>query len=287
MGFIVDVVLPIALAFIMFSLGLGLTAQDFIRVARQPRDFALGAICQVVLLPAVAFVLVVVWQPPPALALGVMIMAAAPGGPTSNLLTHFARGDVALSISLTAIVSSICVLTIPPIVVFASSCLQGDGTEETIPLGATAARLFIMITVPVLLGLLLRRFATGFAVRFEPIAVKISGVIFVLVLAAAIFKERDNLVSYFVQSGSITLALILVMMTLAFVLARLFATGPRQSVAISLECGIQNGVLAIAVATTLFGGGLTLVPAITYGLTMYVPALALVAYFRWRSNRAL
>jgi BASS family bile acid:Na+ symporter len=284
MGFIVDVVLPLSLAFIMFSLGIGLTADDFVRVASQPRDFIVGAVSQVVLLPVVAFLLVSLWTLPAELALGVMILAAAPGGPTSNLLTAFAKGDVALSISLTAIISPLCVLTLPPIVAFSQARLLGPETAAALSIGGAALRLFLIVAVPVLIGLLLRRFAESWARRFEPVALKISGVIFVVVLLAAIYKEWDKLAVYFAQSGSITLVLVVTMMVLSYLLARVFATGPRQHVAISIECGMQNGVLAIAVATALFGGGLTIVPAVTYGLTMYWPVFILIAVARRRTR---
>ena len=170
MGFIVDVVLPLSLAFVMFSLGIGLTPNDFMRVARQPRDFIVGALSQVVLLPAVAFLLVSIWTLPPELALGVMILAAAPGGPTSNLLTAFARGDVALSISLTAIISLLCVVTLPPVAVLSRAHFLGGETGASVSIASAALKVFFMVTVPVLVGVLMRRFAEGYATRFEPIA---------------------------------------------------------------------------------------------------------------------
>ncbi len=279
MGIVTDVVLPVALAFIMFALGLGLTFADFARVATRPRDFIVGLISQIVLLPVVAFLLVSVWTLPPELALGVMIIAAAPGGVTSNILTAFARGDVALSISLTAIVSLLSVITIPLVVVFSYGRLIG-GDAGDVSVAGTAISVFVIVTVPVLLGLLVRRFAEGFAVRFEPWANKISTALFVLVLAGAIFQERANIVDYFAQAGLITLVLNVVMMVLAYVVARIFASGMPQRIAISIECGLQNGTLAIAVATLLFGGGLAVIPAATYSLIMFATALIFIAFLR-------
>ena len=276
MGVVTNVVLPIALAFIMFGLGLGLTVADFARVVKIPRDFIVGAIAQVVLLPAVAFALVSVWSMPPELALGVMIIAAAPGGVTSNLLTAFARGDVALSISLTAVTSLICVVTIPIVLVFAQAQLIGTAGRE-ISITGTAFSVFAIVTAPVLLGLATRHFAENFATRFEPIARRISTVLFVLVLGSAIFQERNNIVAYFAQAGLITLVLNVTMMALAWVLGTLFASGRPQSIAITIECGLQNGTLAIAVATLSFGGGLTVIPAATYSLIMFGTALLFVA----------
>lgn len=279
MGIVTDVVLPLALAFIMFALGLGLTFADFARVAKQPRDFLVGAACQIVLLPVVAFALVSIWPLEPALALGVMIIAAAPGGVTSNLLTAYARGDVALSISLTAVISLLSVVTIPLIVVFAYAQLM-DGAGKEVSVAETAISVFVIVTVPAVIGLLVRRFAEGFALRFEPIARHVSTGLFVLVLAGAIFQERDNIVSYFAQAGLVTLTLNVVMMVLAYYVARLFAGGPAQRVTISIECGLQNGTLAIAVAALLFDGGLAVIPAGTYSLIMFATALIYIAFLR-------
>ena len=279
MGIVTDVILPLALAFIMFSLGLGLTLDDFARVARKPKDFIVGALSQIVLLPVVAFALVSVWSLPPELALGVMIIAAAPGGVTSNILTAFARGDVALSISLTAVISLLSVVTIPIVVVFAYAQLVG-GEAGDVSVTRTAISVFVIVTVPVVLGLALRRFAESFSIRFEPFARQVSALLFVLVLAGAIFQERSNIVEYFAQAGLITLVLNLLMMVLAYLVARAFASGVKQRIAISIECGLQNGTLAIAVATLLFGGGLATVPAATYSLIMFATALIYIAILR-------
>ena len=279
MGIVTDVVLPIALAFIMLSLGLGLTVGDFARVAKQPRDFLVGAVAQVVLLPAVAFGLVSIWPLAPELALGVMIIAAAPGGVTSNLLTAFGRGDVALSISLTAIVSLLSIVTIPLIVVFSYTHLVG-GDAGDVSVAKTALGVFLIVTLPVLIGLAVRRWAEGFATRVHPTARRISALLFVLVLAAAIYQEHENALEYMGQAGPVTAVLNVVMMALAYLLARFLATGPRQRISISIECGVQNGTLAIAVSTLLFGGGLTVVPAATYSLIMFGSALIFIALLR-------
>ncbi|MXW06051.1 MAG: bile acid:sodium symporter family protein [Gemmatimonadetes bacterium] len=280
MGLLIDVALPLALAFIMLGLGLGLTFDDFARVVRRPRDFAVGAFSQIVLLPAVAFVLASVWPMAPELALGLMIIAAAPGGPTSNILTAFARGDVALSISLTAVISLASVITIPAIVVFAYGQFIGDSAEQDISVAGAALGVFLIVAVPVLTGLVIRRIAEGFALRFEPAARKVSAVLLMLVLAGAIYDQRANLVPYFAQAGLVTLVLNLLMMTIAWFLARMFTSGPTQRTAISIECGIQNGTLAIAVAVMLFGGGLATMPAATYSLIMFATALIYIALLR-------
>ena len=280
MGIVTDVILPMALAFIMFSLGLGLTLDDFSRVVKQPRDFLVGAVSQVVLLPVVAFFLVTLWPLPPEIALGVMIIAAAPGGVTSNILTSFARGDVALSISLTAVISLLSVITIPFIVVYSYNHFFEGTIGEDLSIAKTAARVFVIVTVPVIAGLGIRHFASSFAIRVETAARKISTILFVLVLVGLIAKERANIVEYFAQAGLVTLVLNVGMMVLAYVIARRLASGFQQRIAISIECGLQNGTLAIAVAVVLFGGGTFVIPAATYSLIMFATSLLFILFLR-------
>ena len=284
MGIVTDIFLPLALAFIMFALGLGLTGADFLRVLKQPKDFFVGAISQIFLLPIIAFILVKIWPISPELAVGVMIIAAAPGGVTSNILTSFAKGDVALSISLTAIISLLCVLTIPVIVIFSLNLLGAESIANDISLVGMALNMFLIVTVPVILGMSLRKFASNFAVSFESIAKKISAVLFVIVLLGAILAERENVVSYFAQAGLITLVLNVIMMIVAFYIAQLLGTGTAQKRCISIECGLQNGTLAIFVATSLFGGGVYVIPAATYSLIMFVTSLFFVLFIRKINN---
>ena len=280
MGIVIDVFLPLALAFIMFALGLGLTGNDFLRVLKQPRNFFVGAFCQIILLPIIAFILVKIWPIAPELAIGVMIIAAAPGGVTSNLLTSFAKGDVALSVSLTAIISLLCVITIPFIVLTSVGLLADSSITQDISLIDMARDMFLIVTVPVILGMLFRRFASGIASTFEPMAKKISTVLFVLVLLGAIAAERENVVSYFAQAGLITLILNVVMMVVAYYLAQLLASGTKQKICITIECGLQNGTLAIFVATSIFGGGMYVIPAATYSLIMFASSLIFVYIVR-------
>jgi len=280
MNIVTDVVLPLALAFIMFVLGLGLTGADFLRVIKQPRDFFVGAFSQIILLPIIAFILVMIWPVAPELAIGVMIIAAAPGGVTSNLLTSFAKGDVALSISLTAIISLLCVITIPFIVLTSVGLLGDSNIFQDISLFSMSRDMFLIVTVPVILGMLLRRFASGIALKFEPIAKKISIVLFVLVLLGAIAAERENVISYFAQAGLITLVLNVVMMVVAYFVAHSLASGTKQKKCITIECGLQNGTLAIFVATSIFGGGIYVIPAATYSLIMFATSLIFVYLVR-------
>ena len=280
MNIVTDVILPLALAFIMFVLGLGLTGTNFLRVIKQPRDFFVGALSQVILLPVIAFILVKIWPIAPELAIGVMIIAAAPGGVTSNLLTAFAKGDVALSISLTAIISLFSVITIPFIVLTSVELLGGSNITQDISLFSMSRDMFLIVTVPVILGMLLRKFSSGVALKLEPIAKKVSIALFVLVLLGAIATERENVISYFAQAGPITLILNVVMMIVAYYVAHFLASGTKQKKCITIECGLQNGTLAIFVATSIFGGGMYVIPAATYSLIMFATSLIFVYLVR-------
>ena len=206
MNIVTDVVLPIALAFIMFSLGLGLSLNDFTRIFIKPKEFLIGFLSQLIILPIVALILVSLFPLPPEIAIGVMILAAAPGGATSNILTSFAKGDVALSISLTAVISILSVITIPLILGISLSLLGTNLASQGTSLLDIALSMFLIVTVPVILGMLLRRFLNS----FEDIAKKISTVLFFLVLLGAILAERENVISYFAQAGFITLLLNLI-----------------------------------------------------------------------------
>ena len=280
MNIVTDVILPLALAFIMLVLGLGLTGSDFLRVIKQPRDFFVGAFSQIILLPIIAFILVKIWPISPELAIGVMIIAAAPGGVTSNLLTSFAKGDVALSISLTAIISLLSVITVPVIILMSVMLIKNSGVDINISLTSMAISMFLIVTVPVIIGMIFRKFASNVAIKFEPIAKKISAVLFVIVLLGAILAEKDNVISYFAQAGLITLVLNVVMMVVAYYVAQLLASGKEQKKCITIECGLQNGTLAIFVATSIFGGGMYVIPAATYSLIMFATSLIFIYFVR-------
>ena len=280
MNIVTDVILPLALAFIMFALGLGLTGADFLRVIKQPRDFLVGIFSQIILLPIIAFTLIKLWPISPELAIGVMIIAAAPGGVTSNILTSFARGDVALSISLTAIISLLSVITVPFIILTSVILIEKSDLNLEISLTSMAISMFLIVTVPVVIGMIFRKFASNAAIKYEPIAKKVSTVLFIIVLLGAILAEKNNIVSYFSQAGLITLALNVIMMIVAYYVAHLFASGMQQKKCITIECGLQNGTLAIFVATSIFGGGMYVIPAATYSLIMFLTSLVFVFIVR-------
>jgi len=276
MNIVTDVVLPIALAFIMFSLGLGLSINDFTRIFLKPKEFFIGFLSQLIILPIVALILVYIWPLSPEIAIGVMILAAAPGGATSNILTSFAKGDVALSISLTAVISILSVITIPLILGITLSVLGINLANQGISLMDIALKMFLIVTIPVLIGMSLSKIFNS----FESFAKKISTVLFFLVLLGAVLAERENVVSYFAQAGLITLMLNVLMMLIAFYLSKTLISNVSQQRAITLECGLQNGTLAIVVANSFFDGGIYLIPAATYSLIMYATALPYIYYLR-------
>ena len=280
MNIVTDLILPLALAFIMFSLGLGLTGKDFLRVAKQPRDFFVGAFSQIIILPIIAFIIIKIWPISPELAIGVMIIAAAPGGVTSNILTSFARGDVALSISLTAIISLLSVITVPFVILTSLTLIENSTLDLKISLTNMAISMFLIVTVPVIIGMAFRKFTSNFAIKFESITKKISMILFIIVLLGAILAEKDNVVSYFAQAGLVTLALNVVMMLVAYYIAQFLASGIPQKKCITIECGLQNGTLAIFVATSLFGGGVYVIPAATYSLIMFATSLVFVYFVK-------
>jgi len=281
MNVITDVILPLALSFIMFTLGLGLTFSDFARVAKMPKNFLIGLVSQLVFLPLVALIIVFVWPLQPELAIGLILIAAAPGGVTSNILTSFAKGDVALSISLTAVMSLLSVVSVP-LVLGISMGLISDNSLGSISLTSIAISMFLIVTLPVLLGMIFRASLSYLTKRIEKIAKILSTALFVLVLIGAILAERQNLVEYFAQTGLVVLILNILMMTIAYYWAKLFSSGRPQLKAISLECGLQNGTLAIFVGTSVFGGGLYIVPAATYSVIMYLTSLIFIYFIRKR-----
>ena len=243
---VVTKIAPIALALIMLTLGLGLTTSDFTRVIKQPKDFLVGLICQVILLPIIAFVLIKILNVQPALALGVMIIAAAPGGVTSNILTKFANGDVALSVSLTAIISLLSILTVPFIVIQSADLLNINYFTQQISMSGISIKMFLVVTLPVLIGMLIRKLANEF------------------------------IITYLSRAGTITLILNITMITLGFYVAKIFASGIAQRKCISLECGLQNGTLAVFVSTQLFDDVIYLIPTASYALIMFVTSIIFV-----------
>ena len=266
---------PIGLAFIMLGLGMSLTIQDFLRVIKIPKDFLIGFICQLILLPIVAFALIKLLNTPPELAIGVMLIAAAPGGVTSNVLTKFANGDVALSISLTAITSLVSVISVPFIVFNSIDFFGIDNISKDISMLGIALKMFTVVTVPVIIGMLIKHFAKDFIHNKALLIQRISIVLFALVFIAIYIEEWDNILSFIVRAGSIALILNITMMVLGYYAAKFFASGIPQQRCISLECGLQNGTLAAFVGTQIFDGSsmIFVVPAAAYALIMMITSI--------------
>jgi len=273
---IVTKIAPICLALIMLGLGMGLTIQDFTRVIKQPKDFFVGFICQLILLPIIAFILIKIFNTPTELALGVMIIAAAPGGVTSNVLTKFANGDVALSVSLTAIISLISIFTVPFIVFKSANLLQVNYISNEISMASISLKMFTVVTLPVVVGMLIKKFATEFIASKTILIQRLSIFLFIIVFMAIWIEEWDNIISFITRAGTIALTLNVVMMLVGYYVAKFFATGIAQTKCIALECGLQNGTLAVFVSTMLFDEIVYMVPTAAYALIMFVTSILFI-----------
>ena len=277
---IVTKIAPISLALIMLGLGLGLTSRDFLRVLNNPKDFIVGFICQLILLPVVAYIIVLIMDLPIEIALGIMIIAAAPGGVTTNVMTKFANGDVALSISLTAIISLISIISVPFIIFKSADLLGATVISTNITMTGIALKMALVVTVPVILGMIIRKFAVNFVTSNISIIEKISIILFLIVFAAILVEEKDNILNYFKQAGIAALTLNIVMIVLSYYIAKMFSTGIKQRKCISIECGLQNGTLAIFVATQIFSDITYIIPTAAYALIMYLTGFILIFILR-------
>ena len=274
---IVTKIAPIILALIMLGLGLGLKIDDFTRILKTPKDFLVGFFSQLIILPLVAYLLIIILKVPPEIAIGVMIIAAAPGGVTSNILTKFANGDVALSISLTAVISLISIITVP-LIIFTSADLFGiTDISQNISMTGIALKMFLVVTVPVILGMIIRKFAENFVNSKIQIFEKLNIILFVIFFIAAFYEERESFIDFLIQAGFIILILNITMMIVAYYLGKTFASGIKQQKCIALECGLQNGTLAIFVSTQIFGTDIVYItPTAAYALIMYITGFIFV-----------
>jgi BASS family bile acid:Na+ symporter len=270
---------PLGLAIIMLTLGFGLTTQDFLRVFKTPKDFFIGFICQLILLPVVALILVLLLNPIPELAIGLMLIACAPGGVTSNVITKFANGDVALSISLTAVTSLISVISVPLIMFGSINFLEIDNISKEISMLGIALKMFLVVTVPVIIGMVVRYFAENFIESRAKLFQRLSIIIFAFVFIAIYVSEWEHIFMFIKRAGTIALILNVVMMVLSFYIAKFFISGVAQQRSISIECGLQNGTLAVFVGTQIFGENALLtymVPTAAYVLIMMITSLIFV-----------
>jgi len=277
---IVTSIAPIALAIIMLGLGASLTLSDFSRVIKNPKDFFIGFVCQLFVLPLVAYLLIIILKVPTEMALGVMLIAAAPGGVTSNVLTKFADGDVALSVTLTAFMSLISIISVPIIVALAIDLFEITYVAKEISMIGISLKMFFVVTVPVIIGMIIRHLTGDLMIRNLKIIQRTSIALFFVVFAAIYIEEWNNIVSFLTRAGTIALILNVVMMIVGFYVAKFFASGVAQQRAISLECGLQNGTLAVFVGTQLFDNIVYMVPTAAYALIMLATASIFVCILR-------
>jgi len=276
---------PLILAFIMFSLGIGLSLENFKRVIVQPKDFIIGAISQVVILPIVALILIFLFPIPTELKIGLILLAAAPGGVTTNVITKFAKGDVALSISLTAVISLLCFITIPFIFSLTYPIITGQNLPFDYSIGSIIVQIFLITTVPVILGMIFKAIFPSFFARTENFFVKFSFILFVFVLFMAIYQELPNIKEYFAASGLITLTLNITILIIAYFLCNIFSINVPQKKTILIETGLQNGTLALVVTSLIFSEGIYLVPIATYVLIMYAVILLYIFGLKIFNNK--
>jgi BASS family bile acid:Na+ symporter len=274
---IIKLALPAGLAFIMFAIGLTLQLVDFTRITRQPRAVLLGLFCQLVLLPVLAFTLLNIWHIDPMLSVGIMILAASPGGITSNLLTHFARGDTALSITLTAISSLLGMVTIPFIVTVAMTWFANQAAPEQMPVWPMILGIFAISTLPLVIGMAINHRKPALAENIERFARPVSVLVFAAIVISAFAAQWNQMITYLPVIGLPVILLNGLIMVVGYTLAVTSRTGRRAARAIALEGGLQNGAIGIFVATTLIGMPVLAIPSITYALIMNVSAAVFIA----------
>ena len=279
---IVTKIAPIVLALIMLGLGLGLSVKDFTKILGAPKDFFIGLFLQLVILPIVAFIIALSLNLSLPIAVGLMIISAAPGGVTSNVMTKFANGDVALSISLTAITSLISIISVPFVVITSANFL-GDNISKEISMTGIALKMALVVTVPVVIGMIIRVFAENFISSKINIINKLTGWLFIIVFLAIWIEEKDNIITYLAQAGLAVLILNVVMILISYFIAKKFVDGIAQQKCIALECGLQNGTLAVFVATLIFDDVAYVIPTGAYALLMYITGFMFI-YFLRKSN---
>lgn len=271
-----ELFLPLALAVIMFGMGLSLTLSDFKRILIYPKAVLLGLLNQIVLLPVVAFFIAKGLRLSPELAVGLMILAACPGGATSNLITHLAKGDTALSITLTAFSSMITVLTIPFVVNFSIGYFIPGGEEQQLEILGTVISVLVITIIPVAIGMLVLKKVPALAKKLEIPFRQFSTVFFILIVVSAFVKERDNLVQFFIDAGPASLALNLATLGLGYGVSKVAGLNFRQSLTIAVESGIQNGTLGITIAATLIVNSVMTIPSAIYSLIMFGTAALVI-----------
>ncbi len=267
---LITVILPVAVFIIMFGLGLSLRIADFTYILKQPKAILIGISAQIIALPLIALLIAILFNLPPELAMGLMIISFVPGGTTSNMFTNLAKGDVALSISLTAIASLITPFTIPLFTLLAMRYFLGSESIVEIPLLKTITQLLVIIILPVILGMFILSKWQKAADRAEP-KIRIFSVIFLfLIVVAIIIKNRVEMFGFFMQTGAAALTLNVLVLGLGYWLAKLFQLSQKQAISIGYEVGIQNGALALIISGTIIGNSTMMIPAVIYSLLMFM-----------------
>ncbi|MBL4905664.1 MAG: bile acid:sodium symporter family protein [Flavobacteriaceae bacterium] len=272
------IILAISLMIIMFGMGLSLSISDFKRVLTYPKAVFVGLFCQIILLPIVGYLIAVGLDLSPIIAIGLMMLSACPGGATSNLLTHLAKGDLALSVSLTAIASFLSILTIPFIIQFAISEFSQQDQHVVVDAVSMIKQLLVIIIVPISIGMLVKSKFSKFATRMEKPVKLASAIIFALVVLGVLYSLRELFMEYLAEAGLPSILLNVFMMLIGFSFAVIFKLSRPQAISISIETGIQNATLAITIATiSLNNADYSIVPAI-YGLLMYISATLIIVF---------
>ncbi|MDG4811987.1 bile acid:sodium symporter family protein [Hydrogenovibrio sp. 3SP14C1] len=280
-----QVILPLALFLIMFGMGLSLRPVDFKNVLAAPKAVGIGLVGQMLLLPLIAFLIAVAFKLPPEIAVGLMIIALAPGGATSNMFTYLSKGDVSLSISLTALVSLISPFSIPIITALSMTYFMGNATEFSLPIVKTILQLLVITVIPVALGMFVLAKWSQIAANIERV-LKVFSVFFLfLIIVLIVLKNADNMMSFFMQAGLATLVLNIAVLILGVYLAKWAKLSEAQSTSIGFEVGIQNGTLALVVAGTLIGNSTMMIPAVTYSLLMFITGAAFAMLVTRRKSR--
>jgi len=275
-----SILLPLALAIVMLGMGLSLVPEDFKRITRDPKAVVVGTVCQVLLLPLIGTLITLVIPMQPEIAVGLLVLAVCPGGPSSNLITYLAKGDVALSVTLTAVSSIVTVFTIPLFTNLALQHFLGESAAIALPIGTTTLQIFLITLLPTVIGMAIRYQFPGTARRLERQMSRLAAGLLALVIVLLLVKEGSKLPGFMVQVGVGVLLLNLVAMLTGFLAGKVFRLPLAQQICIAIEVGIQNGTLAIAITAGLLNNPDMAMPAAIYSLLMYITGFGAILYGR-------
>lgn len=288
MEILTQIILPLSLAFIMFSMGLTLTVEDFTNIKKYPKAFIVGALLQLTSLPIIAYVIASIGIAQnyisPEIAFGLMVIASCPGGVTSNLMVHMSKGNTALSISLTSVMSILSVLTIPLFVNFAYNTFMGAQNTTPLPITKTVIGIFVITLVPVIIGMLIHAKKTEFTKRMEPISSKIATILFVVIILAIVIGKWNLLIENIFTLGPLTLFFNLIVMLVAKLSIKAFGVSVKDQIAIVFECGLQNGTLAVMITLTFLENEMMMLPGGLYSIIMFFTGGAYLLYLRHKNK---